>query len=326
MGINTKTGFTVSPLKGDASDRSYFRVKFDSPDAFPRSIVLMKLLSPFKEDEQDFITLQKFLRGCKVPVPEIYMCSPGRGFIYLEDCGDELMSERLKRAPGNERVDLYRKAIDILLVMQIEGTRKMEETNPARGRRFDAAKYMEELRHTLKYFVEGFRDRKITGADRKRLESAFLRLVGPLENEPMIFTHRDYRSRNIMIRDGRLRVLDFQDARMGPPHYDTASLLFDSYYRLDDDERTELTGYYVERWNMTSRNGFKRDDFTATLCRAALQRNLKALGTFGYQAVKKNRDFYLRFVPDTVEYIRRNIRTVEELKEDAGLILSLIGE
>ncbi len=85
--------FTIKPLKGDASERSYFRLDFSS--GFPKSIVVMKINSSFKNDELDFLKLRKFLAECNVPAPEIYFTNPSKGLVYLEDCGDTLLADRV---------------------------------------------------------------------------------------------------------------------------------------------------------------------------------------------------------------------------------------
>jgi hypothetical protein len=127
-----------------------------------------------------------------------------------------------------------------------------------------------------------------------------------------------------MLKSGRLYILDFQDARMGVPHYDLASILYDSYVKLEDSARRELMNYYIDRRNLSAGKPLDRNAFQAMLLRAGLQRNLKALGTFGYQAVEKGNEFYIQFVPDTVGYIRENLPKLDELKEDADWIISLI--
>ena len=318
--------FDITKLDGDASDRSYYRLSFHDKNVFPKTIVLMKLAAPFKESESDIIALQRFLRNCSLPVPEIYLTKPERGFIYIEDCGDELLADNAAGANKSELMKLYMKAIDLLLIMQIECTIKMEPDNPAGLRKFDLDKYMSELRQTAQYFIKGHRAKQIGPADDKRLESFFMRLVSPIVKEPLLFAHRDYHARNILIKNDRLYILDYQDGRMGPRHYDLASLLYDSYVKLDDDTRNALINYYLDRWKLASKSKIDAKAFNSMLKRVSLQRSLKALGTFGYQAVEKQNLFYLRFVPDTVGYIRDNLSTLEGENEDSDWIFSLLSE
>lgn len=314
--------FTIKPLKGDASGRSYFRLDFAG--GFPKSIVVMKVGSSFKNDELDFLKLRKFLAECNVPTPKIYFTNPSKGVIYLEDCGDTLLASRAGEVSEKELKGLYRKALDTLVIMQLEGTRRIDDKNPAYGRKFDTAKFMEELNHTTIYFIKGLRGKSLSASDEKRLKTFFLELVRPIEKEPLVFTHRDYHARNIMLKKGRIFVIDFQDARMGPLHYDVASLLFDSYVKLTDNVRDELLNYYLDRLNLTASRKLDKKSFLRMLSRVSLQRNLKALGTFGFQAVEKNKDSYLQFSKNTIGYIRANINKIEHSEKNAKWILSLL--
>ncbi|MFQ5431258.1 MAG: aminoglycoside phosphotransferase family protein [Nitrospinota bacterium] len=318
--------FDIKTLAGDASDRTYYRLSFHDKNAFPKSVILMKLAEPFNESESDIIRLQRFLSGCGVPVPEIYLTKPERGFIYLEDCGDNLLADHVSGADNNQMMTLYMKVIDLLMVIQIECTMKMEPDNPAGLRKFDTDKYMSELRHTVRYFIKGCRAKQLGPGDEERLEKFFMRLVSPIIEEPMLFTHRDYHARNILIKGGHLYILDYQDGRMGPRHYDLASLLYDSYVKLDGDTRNELINYYMDRWKLAAKSEFDTKAFNDMLKRVSLQRSLKALGTFGYQAMEKQNRFYLRFVPDTLGYIKENLAALKSAAEDSDWIFSLLNE
>ncbi len=320
--------FDLEPLAGDASQRSYFRLRFKGENAIPKTMALMKAAAPFDAENDDFLKLHSFLYKCGTPVPEIFFVKPERGIIYLEDLGDTLLSDACEGLDERSIFELYRKALDILLSIQLEGTRvlKKDTGNPALSRRFDTAKYMEELDFTTKHFIKGHLKKDISEKNEKKLNDLYLNIVKPIEKEPLFLSHRDYHSRNIMIKDGKLFVIDFQDARMGPLQYDLASLLFDSYLELEEKMRYALLGYYLKRLGSTSisMGGKKDGEFISMLYRVSLQRNLKALGTFGYQASAKNNDFYLQFVQRTVNYIRKNITHFGGFDKDAKWIVSLL--
>ncbi|MEE8483220.1 MAG: phosphotransferase [Nitrospinota bacterium] len=326
--------FDLEPLAGDASQRSYFRLRFKGENAIPKTLVLMKAAAPFDAENDDFLKLHSFLYKCMVPVPEIFFVKPERGMIYLEDLGDTLLSDACERLDEGGIFEHYRKALDILLSIQLEGSRalKKDDANPALSRRFDTGKYMEELDFTTRHFIKGHLKKELSQKDEKRLNALYMNIVKPIENEPLFLSHRDYHSRNIMVKDGKLFVIDFQDARMGPLQYDLASLLFDSYLELEEKMRYALLGYYTKRLGSasapistsTSMDGKKDGEFISMLYRVSLQRNLKALGTFGYQASAKNNDFYLQFVQRTINYIRQNIMRFGEFNKDAKWIVSLL--
>jgi hypothetical protein len=122
---------------------------------------------------------------------------------------------------------------------------------------------------------------------------------GPeLAAEPRVFCHRDYHSRNLMLHRGRLHVIDFQDARMGPDTYDLVSLLRDCYVHHDAEFVSRMITYYHDRLGSTAGAAY-RDRFDLM----SLQRHLKALGTFGYQTTVAGNDRYLSAIPRTAGYV-----------------------
>ena len=115
--------------------------------------------------------------------------------------------------------------------------------------------------------------------------------------------HRDYHSRNLMWRDERLCIIDFQDARLGPDTYDLASLLRDSYVDLPEQVVDELIAYFLALQGRSAESAEFRRRFDLM----ALQRNLKALGTFGYQTTARRNPVYIQYIPRTLNYVRANL-------------------
>jgi N-acetylmuramate 1-kinase len=136
-----------------------------------------------------------------------------------------------------------------------------------------------------------------------------------LARQPRVFTHRDYHSRNLMVYQERLRLIDFQDARLGPCQYDLASLLYDSYVVLPADLRAELLTYYLEHKATTAGASLESESFLLIFDYMCLQRNLKALGTFAFQTVVKCTSRYLEAIPPTLSYIQEHLCRHPELRE-----------
>ena len=113
--------------------------------------------------------------------------------------------------------------------------------------------------------------------------------------------HRDYHSRNLMLCDGSLHIIDFQDARMGPDTYDLVSLLRDSYVDINDSELDGFIAYFLAFKGISDAVEFRRR-FDVM----AVQRNLKALGTFGYQAAARGNPIYIQYIPRTLKYVHDN--------------------
>jgi len=137
--------------------------------------------------------------------------------------------------------------------------------------------------------------------DDAMLHAFYADLAEECNRLPRVYCHRDFQSRNLMVERGRLRLIDFQDARMGPYTYDAASLLRDSSLDLDPKMAEEM----LDR--LCRALGAEPEEFRRDFDLAALQRNLKDLGTFGYMASQRGRSEYLEYVPRTIGYIKRTL-------------------
>ena len=142
--------------------------------------------------------------------------------------------------------------------------------------------------------------------------------------EPRVLCHRDYHSRNLMLRAGQLFIIDFQDARMGPDTYDLASLLRDSYVDLPESLVDSLIDVYLCATREDPAR--ERAEFIRRFDLMSVQRNIKALGTFGFQASARGNAAYLRDVPRTLENVRRNMEKYPRFARLRELLASRIGE
>ena len=164
----------------------------------------------------------------------------------------------------------------------------------------------------LEHYVQGMLLRNLTQAEMSIFREALRTLCKILSKENRVFTHRDYHSRNIMIHNGSLKVIDFQDARMGPCQYDLVSLLKDSYITLDEFIRSELLEYYIECMLKNGREVI-REPFYKIFEWMSLQRNLKAIGTFAYQHKVLGNNRYLQYIEPTLDYIRQTLANCSDL-------------
>jgi aminoglycoside/choline kinase family phosphotransferase len=168
--------------------------------------------------------------------------------------------------------------------------------------------------------IEQLCAQRLSPAVRAKLRGHFWKLAAMLAAQPRVLTHRDYHSRNLMVHQSRLRVIDFQDARLGPCQYDLASLLYDSYVVLSDDVRGELLTYYLEQKAVNDGHAVDREAFLRVFDYMCIQRQLKALGTFAFQTVVKHTQRYLTAIPPTLSYIRTNLARHPELCQLSDLL------
>lgn len=314
---------SITRITGDASNRTYFRLfvngfkrntivmmKMNTPD---RGIVSEEIVNLQKKfTEVPFLNIQRFLYSIGVRVPEVYFYSESGSVIFIEDFGNNIMWEFLSAEPGmKER--LYELAIKQLIHMQFEGLKRRDNNCYAFWHRFDVKLYMWEFIHFVEYAIER-RKGEMRPAHKNEAVRVFQRISEDLSREPDVFTHRDYHSKNLMVMNDCLGILDFQDALLGPPHYDLASLLRDSYTELDEDFIYKCVKFYLDGVKDRYRIKFNEEKFIENFDLVSIQRNLKAAGRFHYIDIVKKNPNYLQFVPGTLKKVKKNMLKYAQLK------------
>jgi aminoglycoside/choline kinase family phosphotransferase len=187
---------------------------------------------------------------------------------------------------------------------------------------FDVEKLTWELDFFIKHFIEAYRGIVIPTASREELRAEFAVVIAMLAGEPRVLCHRDYHSRNLMLHKSELYIIDFQDARMGPDTYDLVSLLRDSYVDLPEPTVSELLAYFLALKGQSGDDSAFRRRFDIM----ALQRNLKALGTFGYQTTARRNPVYIQYIPRTLRYVRDNLENLPEFARIRELLAAHVEE
>lgn len=300
----------TSPIAGDASGRAYIRLQH--PKSEPPTSVGMILPAPFEEDTLPFINVQAHFRAVGLPVPEIFAADPRAGVLLLEDGGEQTLEDLWQAGGWDAARPYYEESINVLINLQNAPTDK--KGCMALGYGFDAGLFERELHMTRRCAFETLCGITTPEAD---FAGPFSALAKALCALPYVLTHRDYHSRNLMTggsekNAGRLIILDFQDARLGPATYDLASLVYDSYVPLPEAARAALIEKFWEE--SRARKFFSdRPAFDRALSLTALQRNLKAIGTFAYQKTERGNPRYIRHISLTAEHTRRHLTALSGL-------------
>lgn len=289
----------VVPLTGDASDRRYFRVI--PKDG--RSFVLAVNATPFDYASLPFVNVAELLAAMPVPVPTILGEAADHGVLALSDLGDVTLQAHVGAAPAAEHAALYRQAVGFIATLQRRGRELADPKYVPYSIAFDTEKLTWEMDFFIKHFLEAYRGVVFEGDDREALRTELGQLVATLAAEPRVLCHRDYHSRNLMLAHGQLWIIDFQDARMGPDTYDLVSLLRDSYVDISEEDVDELLAYFLALDGRPQEGA----EFRRRFDEMALQRNLKALGTFGYQTTAKANTVYIQYIPRTLRYAREQV-------------------
>ena len=308
----------VVPLTGDASDRRYFRVLL--PDS--GSIVLSLHAAPFEFEKLPFVNVARLLATMPVPIPTVLGHADDLGVLALADLGDVTLQAHLGAASAAEHAALYRQAVALIATLQRRGADLASPEYLPYAIAFDVEKLTWELDFFIKHFIEAYRGVVIATPLKEELRREFAAIVDTLAAEPRVLCHRDYHSRNLMLHSGELYIIDFQDARMGPDTYDLASLLRDSYVDLPEETVSELIAYFLA---LNGRTGEERE-FRQRFDMMAVQRNLKALGTFGYQTTARRNPVYIQYIPRTLRYVRTNLDQLPQFGKMRELLGTLVEE
>jgi len=304
-------GLEVTALSGDASTRRYFRL---TPKEGPTTIVAL-YPDPFDALATPFYTVGQALIQMGLPVPKLLDHDGALGVYEQEDLGDLTLQHVLVEASAQQKVDLYREAIDEIVQAQREAP-KVPQRAVCFHTAFDIEKLSWELHYFEKHFLELHRRVDLSVEDRSKLAEGFHSLAAQIASWPRVLCHRDYHSRNLMQHQGRLYWIDYQDARMGPATYDLASLLRDSYVSLDE----EFVKDRAEEFRQKGAPEETRETFSQRFELMSIQRNLKALGTFGYMAVVRRNPVYLPYIPGTLAHVKRNLDGHPELSSLASVL------
>jgi len=238
-----------------------------------------------------------------VPIPQVLGHADDLGVLALQDLGDVTLQAHLGAASPAEHAALYRQAVALIATLQKRGEQLASPEYLPYGISFDVEKLTWELDFFTKHFLEAYRGVTLADDQRTALREEFAVIVRELAAEPRVLCHRDYHSRNLMLHESQLYIIDFQDARMGPDTYDLVSLLRDSYVDLPEQTVDDLLAYFLALKGVAGHE----PDFRRRFDVMALQRNLKALGTFGYQTTARRNPVYIQYIPRTLRYVRTNL-------------------
>ena len=274
---------------------------------------------PDKEDASPFVDIAHFLKQFGIPVPLVLHARLDLGYLLLEDFGDITFLEAIhKTSQGsspNEIDTMYRAAITTLLDIQAT---PIDGSSIAHRRFFDENRLRQELALFTDWYIEKIQGNVISSKDRRQFDDLFSTLLKTLLQQPVVFMHRDYHSRNLMWHQKKgvwgVGVLDFQDAVIGPITYDLASLLRDCYVAWDLPFRERILTFWLE--GARHRLGYapqSRQTFQKTFDWMALQRNLKAIGIFGRLSCRDGKHGYLKDIPRTMGYVRETLARYPEM-------------
>ena len=309
-------GFVVEPLTPDGSDRVYFRIRPENGEPFiavdgrgtgSRSRFVS---AAGVSQNQTFFLIRDHLEKLGFPVPGLLGREISGDFYLLEDLGDATLCDVVQSSRPEMAVDLYRKALSLLARLQVEAAPGFDPAWAYGGGYYDRRVIRElELDYFFEAFVCGWAGKKNPEAGTLRLREEFAKITeAALQAPAEFFLYRDFQSRNLMVRNEKLYLIDFQGARLGPVYYDAASLIEDPYVELPRRLRDELVEFYYGE--LAGRFGPRLPapaEFHHFYDLFTLIRTLQALGAFGFFC-SRGKSHFAASIPPAL----KNLETVLE--------------
>ena len=290
----------LTPLSGDGSSRLFYRIKTGDAASFCGVLPGNGDARKGMAEARAAFNIGTHLKKRGIPVPAIHAFDPENGFILFEDLGETLLHDELERKKKKssgpiwkQMLKTYKEIVELLLYMQISGSIRFDRKWCWDTQRYDKKLMLEK---ESGYFMRAFcHDMLNISNFSGKLTDEFKEIAGRASRQPAVyFLHRDFQSRNLMLADKEIRIIDFQGGRLGPLGYDLASLLIDPYARIPDEVQQELLEHYLEH---LCKYGLDDLAFLKGYYSLALQRNLQILGAFAFLSNQRQKVFFKQFIP-----------------------------
>jgi len=316
----------LEPISTDGSIRLFWRVKGLVAEKGLVAMANPPVEAFLRQENQAYLFIGRHLQQRGISVPQIYAHNLVRGFFLMEDLGEQSL-QSLVRAQ-TDPIAQYEKVLDQMLRLHTEGPKGFDPQWCCQTPAYD--KYVIrtlESDYFRKAFLVGYLGLRRDWASLNKDLDYLADKVSSCRADSLI--HRDFQSRNIMVRENGVGVLDWQGARLGPPAYDLASLVIDPYVDLDWATREALSRRYIEAIAPFSPQW--AEDLKRYFWYVAIQRNLQILGAFGFLTKKRQKGTFEQYIPAAVLALRRLLvrvqdKSLENLRSVAHELQERIGK
>lgn len=290
-------GDRVVALTPDASTREYFRIPWQKGTA-----VAAVYPEPFDAEIHPYLDVSRLFSECNLPVPQILDVNGDAGIIVQEDLGNRQLCQVFEEVSDDERESLLEQAIEVIARVQAATAKAFERDSIASRLAFDEPKLSWELNFFFEHYFGSYRKEKLTHGQTAELKAELNDIAAELAAVPRVLCHRDYHTANLMLdKANNIRVVDHQDARMGPASYDLVSLLLDR--QPETPSLAEVRAhrlFFLDARRSQGLAAIDPDDFSKEFRLMTIQRGLKAVGTFSCQTAVYGRGaFYERHIHPT---------------------------
>ena len=314
----------IIALTPDASTRVYFRIPWK-----PGTAIAAVYPEPFDPEVHPYLDVTRLFIECGLPVPQVYEADGAAGVIVQEDLGDEQLFKVFETATDEEREELVERSIEIIARIQAATVTAFQRNSIASRLAFDEAKLSWELNFFFEHYFGSLRKEDLREAEAAELKVELNDIADELAAVPRVLCHRDYHSANLLVdQKGQIRIVDHQDARMGPASYDLVSLLTDR--QPDPPSLAEMRAHrlhFLDERRRQALPAIDPDDFAKEFRLMTIQRGLKAIGTFSYQTAVCGRGaFYEKHIAPTFLIVTQAAEWLERFPVLRRMIAERIGQ
>ncbi len=283
----------ITELTADASTRHYFRIQIESGPA-----VACVYPEENSESALSYLDVTELFLSQGLPVARVIDRDLDSRVLILGDLGDRVLRSDLLTASPDSRRKLLSKAISLIPRIQLATAAAYERDSVASRVRFDREKLMWEFDFFLEHYYSTAMKRPLPAAMLAEVRRECEMIAGELEERAEVLCHRDFHAANLMVAaDSELKIIDHQDARIGSIAYDLVSLLLD---RVDEppneDHIAEMRRYFLDQRLSVGLAPVDETEFAAEFRLQAIQRCLKAVGTFSYQSAVRGKTYFIPYI------------------------------
>src|SRR5262245_17781743 len=297
-------------LTPDASTRKYYRV-FSDADS-DETFIISLYPAPFNAHDNSFVDVARLFERAGLPAPRIIDVADTDGIILKEDLGDTSLERWLCAASDHGEArgaeEMMRRAIELISFFFFKQKTAYEMNSVSSRLAFDEDKLSWELNYFFDHFFGSLRQRQFEAGEAEAIKLDLQAIAAELAARERVLTHRDYHGMNLMVdHQGALRIIDHQDARMGPATYDLVPLLLERRLQPADEAWVEEHRRFF--LNARAKHGLKwiePEELRYEFHLMTVQRQLKAIGTFSYQtAVVGRGEFYEKYIAPSIGTVLR---------------------
>jgi len=307
----------VTLLTADASTREYFRVLWNGHTG-----VACVYPEPFDPAASPYLDVTQLFLAAGLPVAGVYAVDGPLGIIVQEDLGDNILRNEYEAYAADRRSRLMNEAISLIARIQVATDRAFELNSIASQLKFDYEKLTWELDYFKEHYFSTYKASPLPAADDEALTAEFQELCEELEGYARVLCHRDFHAANLMLdKDGCMRIIDHQDARMGSPAYDLVSLLLDRITELPSPEWLDnRRHYFLDVRRRLGLPKIEEDEFAYEFRLQTIQRCLKAAGTFSYQSSMRGKTYFVPYIKPMFGIARRACQSLGRFPAIQGIL------